>query len=64
MISIEAKENEKIILNESLRSTIPDFENVILRNENSPEILGLHFEKKSNEVILKSCNRQLDSPLY
>lgn len=54
MISITAKENEKIAIDEKLNSSIPNFNKVILAKEESPEILGLHFEKENNELVLKS----------
>jgi len=54
MISITAKENEKIAIDEKLNSSIPNFNKIILAKEKSPEILGLHFEKENNELVLKS----------
>jgi|AntAceMinimDraft_17_1070374.scaffolds.fasta_scaffold03624_2 5-methylcytosine-specific restriction endonuclease McrBC regulatory subunit McrC len=54
MISIIAKENEKIEIDENLNSSIPNFNEVILAKKESPEILGLHFEKENDELVLKS----------
>ena len=54
MISIRAKENEIIAIDEKLNSSIPNFKKVILAKEESPDILGLHFEKKNDELVLKS----------
>ena len=38
----------------SYKFSIPNFNKVILAKERSPEILGLHFEKENNEIVLKS----------
>ncbi len=54
MISIIAKENQKIVIDEHIKSTISNFNEIILTKEKTPEILGLHFEKDNNELILKS----------
>ncbi len=54
MISIVAKENQKIVVDENIKSSITNFNEIILTKEKTPEILGLHFEKENNELILKS----------
>lgn len=54
MNSIIAKENEIIEIDERINSSVPNFKEIILSKEEEPEVLGLHFEKENNELVLKS----------
>jgi len=54
MIPINAKENERIVIDEKIKNSISKLNSLFLEKEGSPDILGLHYEKENDEIVLKS----------
>ena len=54
MISITAKEDEVVKIDETITSSFHNLKGIIRSKEKSPEILGFHFEVENAEIILKS----------